>query len=556
MFSFIAHRRACQAKKQEREERIRSLPPVYHAPLTPSDKGVLAQPVSQIVANVQSGSLNPSDILVAYGKKALKAHAETNCLTEILISKAEEWAKTCNLQGPLAGMPVSLKDTAAIPGFDSCIGYSAWVGKPLQKESALVRLLRDAGAVPFVKTNVPITLLSLESTNDVFGTTTNPHSKAYTPGGSTGGESALLAYGGSRLGVGTDVAGSVRAPAHYAGIYTIKASMNRFLKTGNPTSMPGQEGIPAVYSPMTRTLEDLETFWRAIMSMKPWEYDHSVLPLPWRDVNLSESKPLRWGVLWDDGVVTPSPACRRALQEVVSVLEANGHEVVTIDPPSPYEGLKIASQLLMADGAKTCIKPMRVFESNDPGVQQALAMFRTPRFIKRIYAWYLRYIRGDEIYAGLIENWFEKSVPEYLALVSKREAYREQWFEFMRDQALDFVLTVPNSLPAVPHGGMKEGFKACGYTFLFNILDYSAGVLPITHVDGALDALSPSFKPKNAIEAGQYRMYNASKMHGLPVGVQVVGKRLEEEKVLEGMKIIEGLLRREGKAYSLLEFDD
>jgi len=260
--------------------------------------------------------------------------------------------------------------------------------------------------------------------------------------------------------------------------------------------------------------------------------------------------------MWSDGVVTPSPACRRALQEVVSVLEANGHEVVTIDPPSPYEGLKIASQLLMADGAKTCIKPMRVFESNDPGVQQALAMFRTPRFIKRIYAWYLRYIRGDEIYAGLIENWFEKSVPEYLALVSQREAYREQWFEFMRDQALDFVLTVPNSLPAVPHGGMKEGFKACGYTFLFNILDYSAGVLPITHVDGALDALSPSFKPKNAIEAGQYRMYNASKMHGLPVGVQVVGKRLEEEKVLEGMKIIEGLLRREGKAYSLLEFDD
>lgn len=59
--------------------------------------------------------------------------------------------------------------------------------------------------------------------------------------------------------------------------------MHRFLKTGNPTSMPGQEGIPAVYSPMTRTLEDLETFWRAIMSMKPWEYDHSVSSHPRRE---------------------------------------------------------------------------------------------------------------------------------------------------------------------------------------------------------------------------------------------------------------------------------
>lgn len=186
---------------------------MFHAALTSADKAILAQPVSQIVANVQGGSLSPSDVLEAYAKKALKAHTATNCLTEILIPKAEEWAKTCDTQGPLAGMPVSLKDTSAIPGFDSCIGYSAWAGKPQQKESALVRLLRDAGAVPFVKTNVPITLLSLECSNDVFGTTTNVWNKKYTPGGSTGGEGTLLAYGGSRLGIGTDVAGSVRAPA-------------------------------------------------------------------------------------------------------------------------------------------------------------------------------------------------------------------------------------------------------------------------------------------------------------------------------------------------------
>lgn len=97
-------------------------------------------------------------------------------------------------------------------------------------------------------------------------------------------------------------------------------------------------------------------------------------------------------------------------------------------------------------------------------------MFRTPRFIKRLYAWYLRHIRGDETYAGLVENWHEKTMPEYLALVSHREAYRERWFDFMQDQALDFVLTVPNALPAVPHGGMKAGWKACGYTFLFNLV--------------------------------------------------------------------------------------
>ncbi|EMD31904.1 hypothetical protein CERSUDRAFT_119214 [Gelatoporia subvermispora B] len=554
MSSYLAHWRACASKQREREERIQSLPPLYHAPLTPVDKAILAQPVSQLVANVRAGELAPSDILAAYGKKALLAHQETNCLTEILIPVAEGWAASCNKEGPLAGVPVSLKDTVAVKGFDSCIGYSAWVGKPLQKDAPLVRLLRDAGAVPFVKTNVPITLLSFESNNDVFGATSNPHNEKYVPGGSTGGEAALLAYGGSRLGIGTDVAGSVRAPAHYAGIYTIKASMYRFLKTGNPTSMPGQEGIPAVYSPMTRTLEDLETFWRAIVGMKPWEYDHSCLPIPWREANL-RGKHIRWGVMWDDGVVTPSPACMRALDEVVTALKSSGHDVETISPPSPYEGLQIASQLLLADGAKTCMLPMRAGEHNDPGVAEARLMFRLPLFLKRLYAWYLRYVKKDEIYAGLIENWHEKTVPEYLTLISKREGYRERWFNFMKENELDFVLTVPNAHPAVPHGGMKEGFKSCGYTFLFNLLDYSAGVLPITHVDKAKDALG-AFKPKNAIEAGAYRMYDAEQMHGLPVGVQVVGKRLEEEKVLEGMKIIEEVLRKEGKAYKLLEVDD
>jgi Asp-tRNA(Asn)/Glu-tRNA(Gln) amidotransferase A subunit family amidase len=146
----------------------------------------------------------------------------------------------------------------------------------MEKDSALVCLLRDASAVPFVKTNVPITLLSFESYSDVFGRTTSPHRSTHSPGGSTGGEAALLAYGGSRLGIGTDVAGSVRVPAHYSGVYTIKASTGRFVKTGSASSMPGQEGVGPVYSPMTRTLEDLEMFWKAIISMKPWTYDPTV----------------------------------------------------------------------------------------------------------------------------------------------------------------------------------------------------------------------------------------------------------------------------------------
>ena len=120
--------------------------------------------------------------------------------------------------------------------------------------------------------------------------------------------------------------------------------------------------------------------------------------------------------------------------------------------------------------AKLCTRPIRWGESNDPGVHQARLMFAMPRFVKSIYAWYLRYIKKDPIYAGLIEGWYEKTSEQYLGLIAQREVYRDRWFQKLRDEAFDFILTVPNALPATPHKGMKEGFKGCGYTFLWNIV--------------------------------------------------------------------------------------
>lgn len=154
-----------------------------------------------------------------------------------------------------------------------------------------------------MKTNLPISLLSFESTNDVWGRSTNPHNSKYSPGGSTGGEGALLAFGGGRIGIGSDVAGSVRVPAHFSGIYSLRCSTGRWPKSGVDTSMPGQEGIPSVFSPMARTLEDLIYFSKSIISMKPWNYDHSVHPIEWREVqehDAREKKLLRIGVLRTD----------------------------------------------------------------------------------------------------------------------------------------------------------------------------------------------------------------------------------------------------------------
>jgi Asp-tRNA(Asn)/Glu-tRNA(Gln) amidotransferase A subunit family amidase len=462
-----------QFKQQQRADRIASLSS-YHGSLTKSDRDTVNQPIESLVAGVQNGIIQPLDILRTYGKVALKAHEKTNCLTEILLPDAETWLQegsSINLKGPLAGIPVSLKDSIVVGGYDATVGYSSFVGNAKQKDGALVRLLKDAGAVPYVKTNLPISLLSFESTNDVWGRTTNPHNPRYSPGGSTGGESALLALGG-RIGIGSDVAGSVRAPAHFAGCYSLRCSTGRWPKSGIFTSMPGQEGVPSVFSPMARTLNDLTYFTRAVIGMRPWIYDHSVHPLEWRphiEQEFSE-KQLRIGVLRTDGVVDPSPACARALRMGEQALARQGHEIVEINPPNMYRALKLGSLLLNADGCRTFKSFMRSGEWEDKGANQMSWYMSLPRPFKWLYHLWVKYIRRDHIWAGLLKDWHPKSAEQNWKLVAEREAYRAEWFEWWDQTDLDFIICPPNATPAVPHDGMRDAVSSCGYTFLWNIV--------------------------------------------------------------------------------------
>lgn len=432
--------------------------------------------IEDLVHGVQNGTLQPLDILRTYGKVAIRAHEKTNCLTEVMLPSAESWLKdgssSINLNGPLAGIPVSLKDTIVVGGYDATVGFSAFTNKPHEKDGPVVQLLKDAGAVPYVKTNIPITLLSFESTNDVWGRCTNPHNSKYSPGGSTGGESALLALGG-RIGIGSDVAGSVRAPAHFAGCYSLRCSTGRWPKAGFATSMPGQEGVPSVYSPMARTLGDLTYFTRAVVGMKPWTYDYSVHPLPWRadiEREFAEKKRLRVGVLRTDGVVDPSPACVRALRMAEEALVREGHEIVEISPPDMYRALKVGALLLNADGCQMFRSFMRPGEWEDPGAYQMSWFMRLPRPLKWVYYLWVKYVRRDDVWAGLVSEWHAKSAYENWKLVAEREAYRGAWFNWWNEARLDCILAPPNATPAVPHDGMKEAVSSCGYTFLFNIV--------------------------------------------------------------------------------------
>ncbi|CUS07150.1 unnamed protein product [Tuber aestivum] len=570
LMTYLAHRRTCKNKKAARETAIANLPPIYHSQLEQHDREILNTPVEDAARLVRKGEWKPIDILRAYGKQAVNAHERTNCLTEVVILDAEEWLghslesggdanSRVNLNGPLAGIPVSLKDTVNVKGYDSCIGYSKHANNPVNHDASIVRLLKDAGAVPFVKTNVPVTLMSFESSNDVWGTTENPHVRGYSPGGSSGGEAALIALGGSRIGVGTDVAGSVRVPAHYSGVYAIRCSVGRFPRSGNATSMAGQEGVTAVYSPMAKTMEDLSFFLKTVIDMKPWTYDYHVIPLPWRDVrDEMGGKRVRWGVLRDDGIVTPSPACNRALDNVIIALKSQAQEVVELvsdNNPSVLESLCTASRLLYSDGGSTFSSHFQsFFESNDSGMRLVSRYFSLPRWVKFLHWAFVKYLKRDEIWAALIKDWSPTSSVDQWKLVSKRERIRAEWDKFWSENELDFIVCVPNPLPAIPHGGGKNAFVNCSYTLIWSLMDYAAGVLPVTRVDKEKDALTPGFKiNSNTVARSAYKDYDADKMHGLPVGVQIVARRFEEEKVIWGLEKVKSVLEDVGEGYVVVE---
>jgi Asp-tRNA(Asn)/Glu-tRNA(Gln) amidotransferase A subunit family amidase len=439
---------------------------------------------------VHNHAVTPISILRAYGKAALLANAKTNCLTEIMIPSAEA-SLDQDQDNPipkerrsLAGVPVSLKDMINVAGYDTSIGMTCKTFNPAAADAPLVRLLRDAGATLYVKTTVPITMLSFETTSPLWGTTTNVHNAAFSPGGSSGGDAALISFGGARVGVGSDLAGSVRVPAHFSGIFSLKCSSGRWPKTGIGSAGPGQEGVPSVLSPMARTMEDLTYFTRSVVQMQPWTYDHGVLHLPWREELAAELKTeenrrkIRVGIMRSDGVVDPSPACARAVDIVASSLHKAGFDVHDVVPPrgdvdefSPFAGLLLASQLINSDGCRTTKSLLQPGEWLVEGAAGLLRYISLPQVVKRVYLFWIRYVRRDPMWADLLAGLTEKSCFEQWKLVSKRELFRARWFEWWRkEENLDFLITAPNATPAIPHGAMRQAGASCSYAVLFNLV--------------------------------------------------------------------------------------
>lgn len=198
-------------------------------------------------------------------------------------------------------------------------------------------MLLDLGAVLYCKTNLPQSIMTGDSDNNVFGRTLNPRNTALTAGGSTGGEGALLALRGSVLGVGTDIGGSIRVPSACNGIYGFRPSVGIVPHSGvRDLTTPGTDGVRSTAGPMATSLRDVALFLKTTMQTKTWQYDSAVIPVPW--TNLTPKRRVRIGLVLDEGIYTPSPPVRRGLKKASDLLQNSDRiEIIPLTLPNVKE---------------------------------------------------------------------------------------------------------------------------------------------------------------------------------------------------------------------------
>ncbi|CEO60746.1 hypothetical protein PMG11_05301 [Penicillium brasilianum] len=485
-----------------------------------------------IAAQTTTGRWSAVEVAEAFCHRAALAHQLVNCLHEIFFDAAIEDAKKLDAyyaehkapMGPLHGLPVSLKDQFHVKGVETTMGYVGWIGTFQGKkddtrfrteESELARELRNLGAVLYCKTSVPATLMAGETINNIIGYTWNPKNRLLSSGGSSGGEGALIALRGSPVGFGTDIGGSVRIPAGFNYLYGLRPSSGRMPYQGAANSMDGQSTILSVIGPLAPTARSLTLLFKTVLSQKPWFHDPLVLELPWRDAVAEETRlridqakagksSLTFGIMHWDGITRVHPPIARGLRIVEQTLKRLGHRVIPWNPPSHATAGTLGSTAFSMDGGADLAHHFGL--SGESKASQVIITDKEPL-----------------------------SMTELAALnVAKRE-YQKQYMDYWNSTAEVTGTGSPVDglfCPLAPHAAViPNEYHYVGYTSFVNVLDYTSVAMPVTFADKSIDVRSAYVSTAESADHIEWN-YDADTYHGAPVGVQFVGRRLQEEKML------------------------
>ncbi len=432
------------------------------------------------LALLQQRKISPLELLEEHITRIERWNPILNALIDFDPERARQQAR--NVQnGMLSGLTLTIKASIATKGYKCEIGSVLHRGEIPPVDAEAVARLRRAGAVILGTTNCPELLMAYETDNLLYGRTNNPWATDRTAGGSSGGEAAAIAAGLSAGGLGSDSGGSVREPAHFSGICSLKPTTGRIPAAGHLPPCTGPFSILGAIGPMARTIADVELLFRTIGGSHP--SDPAGAPVGIRNIPIADAKQVPIGWFEDDGLTPVTPETRQAVRDAAAALERQGFNIHPFRPSA----LEAARRL------------WHIF------FVQCGAMFYEP------------FIAGhmDELsptFRGFLEIAAAQTpltAESLLHAWSDCDVVRNQLLLEMQEFPL--LLLPVCSIPAFRHGErtwIVEGrelhyLDAMRYMQWFNLLAAPAAVVPV-----------------------------GRSAEGLPIGVQIAGRPFDDELVL------------------------
>ena len=450
----------------------------------PGNDVVLASAAQQLEF-VRTGRLSVTELAEAHIRQIERLEPELNVFADFDAERGRAQARRLDqvreARGPLHGLPVTVKSSLATSGYRCEIGSLLHKGDVPAHDAEVVARLRAAGALILGTTNCPEFLMAYETANLLHGRTRNPWDLARSPGGSSGGESAAIAAGMSAAGLGSDSGGSVRVPAHFTGICSLKPTPGRIPGRGHLPPCVGPFAILGAIGPMARAMEDVALLFRALSGQDP--LDPVSPPVVYRKRSPDELRAHAIGFFEADGMVPVTPETRAAVNAAAAALRDAGFRVEPFRPRTLEPLRKLWWTFFVQCGAM-------FYEPEIRGKHDRLSpIFR--EFLSIAEA------AGPLTATELLNAWAEMDL------------LRSKMLEEMKEYPI--LLCPVAAIPAFRHeertwmvdGLSVDYLDAVRYTQWFNTLGAPAAVVPVGR--------SPE---------------------GLPIGVQVVARPFEDEVAL------------------------